>query len=200
VGWWKFDEGSGGTASDNSGYGNTGTLTNGPTWTSGKIGSGVSCDGVDDYIEIANNFALNPTSTITVSMWVYPRSNITNRYILYKPFKYALGFASKSASIWNTATTRFDIIPVGGPTYSLNAWHHIILTSDHSTARIYEDGIQVANTSFNFDLQGSSESLGLCTYIPSAATYASNAIVDEVRIYNRALSAAEIQAIYNATR
>jgi hypothetical protein len=48
VGWWKFDEGSGTVAYDSSGNGNDGNLTNGPTWTTGKIGGALSFDGVND--------------------------------------------------------------------------------------------------------------------------------------------------------
>ena len=54
VGYWKFDEGSGTTASDSSGYGNTGTLSTGasaPGWTTGKVGGALSFDGVDDYVD-----------------------------------------------------------------------------------------------------------------------------------------------------
>ncbi len=51
VGWWKFDETEGNVASDSSGNGNDGNLTNGPTWTEGKIGGALSFDGVDDYVE-----------------------------------------------------------------------------------------------------------------------------------------------------
>src|SRR3989344_3676813 len=54
VGYWTFDEGTGATASDSSGNNNTGTLTNGPTWTTGKIGQALSFDGVDDYVNISN--------------------------------------------------------------------------------------------------------------------------------------------------
>ena len=54
VGWWKFDETDGNVASDSSGNGNDGNLTNGPTWTEGKIGGALSFDNVDDFVDLGN--------------------------------------------------------------------------------------------------------------------------------------------------
>src|SRR3989338_2173060 len=68
IGHWKFDETSGTSASDSSGNNNTGTLTNSPTWTTGKINSALSFDGTDDYVNIGN---MNVSgSGITIAAWV----------------------------------------------------------------------------------------------------------------------------------
>src|SRR3989344_6333653 len=75
VAHYKFDEGSGTTASDSSGNNNIGTLINNPAWTTGKIGGGLSFDGVDDYVNISNEsaFDFERTNPFSISAWVnYP--------------------------------------------------------------------------------------------------------------------------------
>src|SRR3989338_5343069 len=63
VGYWTFDEGAGTTANDSSGNNNTGTLTNGPTWTTGKIGQALNFDGVNDYVDLGFPSALQLSGT-----------------------------------------------------------------------------------------------------------------------------------------
>ena len=71
VGHWSFDDGVGVTATDLSGNGNTGVLVNEPTWTTGRLGSALSFDGVNDYVEVAHSDSLNLRTELTVSTWVY---------------------------------------------------------------------------------------------------------------------------------
>src|SRR5262245_59107499 len=70
VGYWTFDEGTGTVASDSSGHNNTGTLKNGPLWTTGKLNTALQFDGIDDYVEVANSPSLSPTSAVSVSFWI----------------------------------------------------------------------------------------------------------------------------------
>src|SRR5438128_9156769 len=70
VGYWKFDESTGTTAIDSSGLGNNGTLTNGPTWTAGKVNGALSFDGTNDYVELPNEASFNFTNNFAVSVWM----------------------------------------------------------------------------------------------------------------------------------
>ncbi|MGB4834083.1 MAG: LamG domain-containing protein, partial [Candidatus Moraniibacteriota bacterium] len=70
AGYWKLDENTGTSAGDASTNGNSGTLTNGPTWTTGRIGSAVTFDGTNDYIEMGNVATFNSLSRVTASAWV----------------------------------------------------------------------------------------------------------------------------------
>ena len=85
VGAWGFSEGSGTTSADASGNGNTATLLNGPTWVAGKYGSGLSLDGANDNLSIANSASLNISgSALTLSMWINPATITGDSVVLGK--------------------------------------------------------------------------------------------------------------------
>src|SRR5262249_7584745 len=67
---YAFDENAGTSAADASGHGIVGTLTNGPVWTTGRYGSALSFDGVNDYVNLGNPTALQLTGSMTVSAWI----------------------------------------------------------------------------------------------------------------------------------
>src|SRR5262245_36486380 len=71
IGYWSFDQSSGTTVRDLSGNGNTGTLINGPIWSSGKFAYGLSFSGGDQYVEIAHSDSLNVTRELTLSAWIH---------------------------------------------------------------------------------------------------------------------------------
>jgi hypothetical protein len=72
VGFWHFDEGTGGIAADSSGNGNAGTLVNNPSWVNGKLEKVLRFDGINDYVSIPNSLSLNPENEITIIAWVNP--------------------------------------------------------------------------------------------------------------------------------
>ena len=208
VGYWRFDEGGGTTAGDSSGGGNTGTLTNGPTWTGGQVGStAISFDGVDDYVNIADNNLLDfGTGDFTVGFWVKIPINAS----LWPGIVTKGGSASAVAHTWGflltstfTNQVRFEQASDAGGTFDVNidsgvlsnGWHHILARRSGATTQLYVDGLfKVEDTSAGSDLNNTSPIRMGSNGSPSAST------VDDVRIYNRALSAAEIQALYNATK
>ena len=70
AGYWDFDEGSGQTAADKTGNGNNGILSSGVQWTSGKFGSGVQFDDVNDYVKVTNRTGFNFNDDFTVALWI----------------------------------------------------------------------------------------------------------------------------------
>ena len=82
---WRFDDGSGVTAADSSGNGNIGVLLNGPTWTAGIAGGGLSFDGVDDAVDVGNNASLNPANSLTLAVWVNP-GNLTATQMVFSKY------------------------------------------------------------------------------------------------------------------
>ena len=100
VAYWKFDEGTGTTAADSSGNGNTGTLMNGPLWTAGIAGNALYFDGIDDNVTVLDSNSLDLSSSFTLSAWVNPASTFTDfRSILAKNYKYYL-YASVARILW----------------------------------------------------------------------------------------------------
>jgi hypothetical protein len=84
-GYWKMDDGSGTSATDASTNGNTGTLTNGPTWTTGQINGAVTLDGTNDYINIASPpSSIKPQSRMTISAWVKRSASGEVDYIFWE--------------------------------------------------------------------------------------------------------------------
>ena len=207
IGYWSFDEGSGITANDSSGNGNNGTLVNGPIWTPGEIAGALSFDGVDDYV----SFASQAQSTISISAWVYAQAtpgNVFPRiidmpgYVLFlaepsnpKSNPASLGFLSRRSDgdgEWDT--------PANSMAY--NSWNHVAVVYDSSStsnnADLYINGVKQTISKINppRGTQTSNEGEGIIgNHIPLNRGW--DGLIDELRIYNRALSAAEIVSLYD---
>lgn len=208
AGYWALDNGSGTSATDSSTNGNTGTLTGGPTWTTGQIGSAVTFDGSDDYIRVPNSTALNP-DYITVAAWIKTSATGVLDQIITKD-DYTGG-----KRVWQFRKTTSNTLEFivfrdsddtnyqasGVVTITDNNWHHVAGTWDGVTIRVFVDGRQdgtgaafsgVLNAGQNNDvIIGSSELNGDPGYLPGQ--------IDEARIYSRALSADEISQLYRLT-
>ncbi|MFA7201641.1 MAG: LamG domain-containing protein, partial [Candidatus Paceibacterota bacterium] len=203
VGYWTFDESSGITAYDRSGYSNNGTLTNSPTWqtsTNCKRGSCLSFDGATNYVGVPYAASLAPVNQISFMLWAN-RSGVGEWRILSKTETGGYGFNTDIA---------FYLFRNG--TYGISSatshggWLFVAGVFDGRYAKLYIDGV-LANTNDaggNYSITYScSNSLIIgaeaqCSTIPTTPFFAG--YVDDVRIYNRALSAAEILSIYNSTK
>jgi len=213
VGYWKMDEaswnGTAGEVIDASGNGNngvatcTGTGCTKPTTGAGNFGNGGSFDGSEDYVSIANSTSLNP-QTLSVSMWVKGSTQGGYKYLLVKQSANFAFYTGANAGLY------FYITPSGysltlSPAYSAsiwnNQWHHVVGVYDGSKVRLYVDGTEFQNGTIcgGSQLASSSGPLYIGGYIDQGygGTLNFNGTLDEVRIYNRALSPAEIRALYD---
>jgi hypothetical protein len=209
VGWWTFDEGNGTTAYDSSGFGNNGTLTNfnwtaTSGWTTGKIGKALSFDGVDDYVGIPHSNSLDLVNAFTVSVWVKYNTLSQAEVILWKGTgydpTYGLGTIAAENGFrywWTKSGVRYssNLIPI-----QAGIWNYIVFTYDGSIMKCYLNGVdRNVNNSVSAPLDSFAQSLLIgkrliSEYVPF------NGLIDEVRIYNRALSADEIKVLYDATK
>ncbi len=199
VGYWTFDEGTGTVAYDSSGSNATGTLTNGPTWVAGKVGSGaLSFNGSNNYVNAGNPATLNITSNITIAAWVN-ETDCAHHEIIDKwgsggylfnmfsgcvPSLYATGGTFSKANTWITATSSI----VTG------TWYQVAVTYDGSNVAFYINGVPAGSTAATGAWNTSNATLGIGQN--RAANWFSG-LIDDVRIYNRTLSASEISAMYN---
>jgi prepilin-type N-terminal cleavage/methylation domain-containing protein len=213
VGHWKFDEGSGTIAYDSSGYGNNGTLTNGPTWTTLDSGETVlSFDGINDYV-ITPSFGIsNNNGLLTICFWIKsvmyettqefisdnagnPNNDYLRTYRTADNTNLTLQSATGSA-INYTAGSNFFL------NYD-NQWILATIVADYNNRNIkwYRNNILFKNTNLNnnmlFPITSRIKYIGA---LNSSGTNSLFGYLDNIRIYNRALSAEEIFQIYNQTK
>jgi len=204
-GWWKFEEGSGTSTADASGNGYTGTLTSGPTWTTGKVGTGaINFAGATNYVLVgtsgAGPFADIGTGNFTISAWATNISGPAYRWITSN------WDGSGGHHFGMNSNGKFGGYPAGGTEVSSDytltsdgSWHYLVVTrSAAGTITYYVDGAsQGGSTGLTASLIRTGD-----TRIGARGDGGQvwSGVIDDVRVYNRALSLPEIQAIYNASR
>ena len=213
---WPFDEGAGATANDASGSGNPGTLFNNPTWTTGKINGALSFNGVNNYVTTPS-LNLAGTRAVTVALWV-------NRTYTKTGADHAL---FESTANYNNSTTGFGFFPddtsvcsgggmmvgmQGNAGYNLKCyaqptsgvWHHLVTILDKSQSAanevsLYVDGVLQTAQSQSYSSANTNNFAANPFYLMSRAGSSefTAGVIDDFRIYNRALTAAEVQQIYS---
>ncbi len=189
VSWWPGD----GNANDII-DGNNGTLVNGATFAAGRVGQAFSLDGADDHVQVPDSAGLDLTSQITIDAWINPA--VLGRRVVDKIT--AGGADGYLLDIW-PGNVRFIVgnKGVNGSTpLSTGTWTHIAATYDGSQMRVYVNGVldgflgtSIAIPTNNLPLRIGADQNGSNLF---------NGLIDEVEIFSRALSAAEILSIYSA--
>jgi hypothetical protein len=206
VGWWKLDETSGTVASDSSGRNFRGVLRNGPTWIEGIDGGALEFDGRNDYVAIANVYygrIANPQ--VTVALWVRTESEDDQILLSFDRSEYwrleINGAVAEPGRIgWSLMTDAGQADLAGQTRIDDGQWHHVASVFDRGAVSIYIDGkldaskrhgttFGTGNPRFGFFGVGSEATnfdgdKGPENYLKGA--------LDDVRLYTRALSAAEI--------
>ena len=196
---YAFNEGAGAAVLDMSGNGNTGTIS-GATWTAaGKYGGALQFNGTNAVVTVPNAASLRLTTGMTLEAWVYPTvaptgwkaivdKNVDGYYLMASstPNNRPAAGGTWTAGNQNTA---------GPAALAVNTWTHLAATFDGATVRLYVNGVQVAS-------QGQTTALGPATGTLQIGGDAYpgeyfTGRIDEVRVYNRALSAGEIQVDMN---
>ena len=192
---YAFDEGQGSTALDASGNGRSGTVTN-ATWVTGKYGKALSFNGSSSRATVADANALDLTTGMTLEAWANPTGTSNSwRDLIYK------GDDNYYLSGSSTPNSR----PAGGGIFNgsygevfgtsalaANTWTHVALTYDGSTIRLYVNGVQVSSLAKTGSLRTSTNPLTIGSD-PIYGQYFQG-LIDEVRVYNVALTQAQIQS------
>jgi hypothetical protein len=196
--------GSGTIWSDISVNTNNGTLTNGPTFNSSNGGS-IVLDGTDDYADIPNNSTLNISSHISLEAWIYATSTNTIQNVLSKSsLSQNTGYIyPRTDNAWNTSTFYLFITNSGWSTLSAtwpgrNAWHHTIATYDGANMIIYINGAEINSKSQTGTFVTNTNYLAVGQQ-PGYGEYYGGRI-GSIKVYNRALAAAEISQNFNVQR
>jgi len=207
VSYWPFDEGSGSTTANDAVNGNHGTIY-GATYTTDKapvIGNdyALAFDG-NDYVQVANSSTLE-SSAVTVAAWVKSSSPGTYGYILAKG---ASGCTAASYALYTGGPgglyfyifngSSYVRSPNGGSLAWDGQWHHVAGTYDGSVVRLYVDGDDIdsgtaTTTGIGYSLPTTNDFF-VGAYRGSCNLHF-NGLIDEVHVWNRALSADEVAAL-----
>ena len=198
VSHWTFDEGAGNTAYD-SASDQHGTI-NGATWSEGIIGNCLSFDGNYDYVRISDSDTLDITSNLSIAMWIKtsgpegdgtqhlfsnqrsisPHDGFSFKITSFGDYDGHLRFSSQESNLYSNRSA------------ATGDWCHVAVTLSGGMARIYIDG-QLDNSGYvgSHRINDLDQVIG-ATYTP---WYFFNGKIDDLRIYNHALSEQEITSI-----
>ena len=203
VGWWNFDEGSGSVANDLSGYGNNGTIV-GATRVDGVPGTGgkaMSFNGSSDYMELSNSLSIFNQS-FTISMWIYHEG--PKRGILVGDYNLP-GSIDVNFEIYGDNRLRFywsGTPNIFGPKeVNPQEWNFIVFIRDKENSKVYS----YINQDIDIDYFGAiSDKVAIIGHRigrdSRSGETAFNGLIDDVRIYSRALTAYEVQTLYAQTK
>ena len=200
---YAFDEASGTTVSDASGNGNTGTISNAAWNANGRFGSALDFNGSNSYVTVPDSSSLDLTNGMTLEAWVKPaqlgttnwrtvvlKQNSANSY-----FTYALYANNNTSTPSGHVYVGGDVDTRGASQLPLNAWTHLAATYDGSTLRIYVNGTLASSKAIAGSMLAGTGVLRIGGNSIWSEWF--SGLIDEVRVYNRALSGSELQTDMN---
>ena len=208
VGWWPGD----GHANDIIGS-NHGILSGDATYTGGMVGQAFSLDGVDNFILVPDSANLNITGDVTVDLWA-KRTVLGRISVLVdkganvvgpadQPDAYAMWFSQNDYLVAGFARADGFLVFLVGPVVTDSQFHHYAYVRSGNTHNLFMDGVLVTADTFAgvpIDTSGLPLAIGAVRRDPSPPGFSRHfgGVIDEVEIFNRALTAAEIKNIYEA--
>ena len=207
VGYWDFHEGSGLVAADKTVNGNNGILSSGVQWTTGQSGSGVRFDSVNDYVKVTTRTGLNFNGDFSVAMWINPSDWKSNEQLFSNGLVrishrgdwagdnvYFLEKIKSTASPGDSAWGGWAGVKTLQP-LNENNWHSIIGVKSGNTMTIYLDGVKSSQVDVLSGYTTDTSTLG-DLYIGGDGKTNFNGMIDDVRLWNRALTATEVKNAY----
>ena len=203
----KMDEGSGTTLTDASDYRNNATTTGDPTWVTGVTGQALKLNGTSQYATVPDDASLNITSAITLAAWIKPEKKAT-QYVIKKAIMGIENGYELSLSADGLVFFRFNQLS-SADTFRLNSagsypidgktWMHVAATYDGSVIKIYMNGVENSSKTVTSPSPISQNALPLTIGAQGDGSRKLAGTVDDVRIYNAALSASDIRSfIYSS--
>ena len=209
IGWWKLDETSGSMAQDSSGNAHDGALVGNPLWVAGKVDSGaLRFDGIDDIMEVADHPSFDLTSALTIAAWLKLENLNTYYFVMVKapsgsaPNNYPGNYEFRTSP--NTGVLQFGHQTSEGTDYvfydstgsvTAGRWYHVAVTFvKGGSVKFYIDGVPAGSVpqSGAFGILNN-EPVRIAGRKDSYSFF--EGILDDVRLYNRALKDAEIKVL-----
>ncbi len=199
---YGFEEGSGNRALDSSGAYHTGTI-GGATWTDvGRFGNALSFDGVNDWVTVLDSSLLDLTGGMTIEAWVNPAAPAADwTTVALRETSGGLAYALYAADDAGRPPAGYvntgsgDRAAAGSSPLPLNTWTHLAATYDGSVLRLYVNGGLAGSRSVSGNIVASAGAFRIGGNSVWGEYF--RGLIDEVRVYGRALSQAEIQADMN---
>ena len=198
VGWWRLN----GNAEDSSGNNNHGTLFGNPPWATGKIGDAVEFDGRHDYVDCGNDPSLDITGEITISAWIYPTGSGVSTYPRIVDKSDGAGYADAGYKVYLRSEENYILTLSAGGTgiYSsssvvLNTWNYVAFITAGTQWKFFLNGVW---EQWDESALPSSSSNPLFIGNSPAGNRHFEGMIDDVRIYNMALTQEEIQQAMKA--
>lgn len=207
---YAFNEGTNAVTADASGHELTGTLTNGAGWGAGKYGAAVSLDGVDDYVALGNPAGLQLTGSMTVSAWInstsFPGDDAA--IVSKRGLETEGGYQFDTTVDTGPRTIGFklnngaggNMFRYGVTAMTAGVWYHVagVYNAATGTMNVYLNG-QLDNGAFVGTADTTQKNSGQNVKIGQRASggFGFIGLLDDVRIYDRALTQAEIQTDMN---
>ena len=196
VAYWPFDEGSGKTAEDVTGNGHDGKFAGAPKWVDGKFGTALEFDGEEDHVVVADDAALAIEENITFMAWFSPGDVLTSRRLMVKNNsifvifdfgnKDSIDFLVKPDNTFAESTTT---------DWKVGEWYHFAGTFDGKTMKVYVNGKLEGEAANNVPIALSDLELWIGGDDFGRPTDFFPGTIDEVRLYEKTLTEAEIQKV-----
>lgn len=207
LGHWEFEEGEGESTVDSSGNNHTGTIGGNALWQPGRIGDySLEFDGVLGHVIPSNSSTLN-SNTYTISLWlngdtnfsgtVFRLSNSSSNTITRS--KYEIQVTPTNITFINGNGSDASDSDIFSTTLTAGSWWHIVCTLDGNDVKsCYRNGSLISTTTLDIDISANNAS---GSYIATARNIEGNnrffeGLLDDVRVYDRALSESDIQELY----
>jgi hypothetical protein len=200
VGCWPMEEGSGTTLIDATSFGNDGNITGVPTWVAGYRGQALNLSGTGQYAIVVDDNSLDISNAITLAAWIRPGKTGTQNII-----KKTLGTTTANGYELSLSSSGKVFVRLNGnaayridstTSYPINGttWMHVATTFDGATIRLYINGVQEGFKP-GIAIGTNNTNLGIGAEPAASPINFFQGALDEVRIYNRALSLSEIEVL-----
>ena len=188
--YWKLD----GNANDETGV-NNGTVNGATITNKGRFGQTYEFDGVNDYINVSNGNSLSISGNISIFTWIYPLASPdeTRGVVTKSDYDYVLAIRTNKVRVILRGTTCSWQNSVS--TFNLNEWSSIGFTYNGTHLTHYINGVGDTPIACTGNINTQSKDLDIGRYALGSTYF--NGTIDEIRIYNRSLSASEVLELYN---
>lgn len=196
VGHWPMDENLGSSVADSSGYDNDALLLNGGAWEAGVIGAALELDGQNDWMLVADpgsTWVLDLQTALTITAWVKPATVGSPMKFVTKDNIYELQLGHAGSGRYSL---RLNNAGGGAGTTSIAAgqWQHLVASWDGDVVRYYYNGQPDGSSTFHATLNSNDNDVGIGARPPGTAPLSGT--IDDVRIYNGALTDEQVLTLY----